>query len=304
MTEIQHLETEQRNNNTQHIDELSTIDMIKMINEEDKKVADAVEKNVELIAKAVDCIEAQIRKGGRLIYCGCGTSGRIGVLDAVECPPTYSTDPSLVQGIIAGGYSAMFQAVEGAEDDTKAGEMDLKERVFTSDDVLVGISASGRTPYVVGAMKYAKKLGANVISVTCCTNSEMGQNADIDITLLTGPEVITGSTRMKSGTAQKMVLNMLSTGTMIKLGKVYGNLMVDVMPTNQKLVKRCVSIVCTATGVTDRKAIESLEACQYNPKTAIVMIECNVEAETAKKMLAASKGKIARAILQFKGGHA
>ena len=142
---------------------------------------DAVEKNVELIAKAVDCIEAQIRKGGRLIYCGCGTSGRIGVLDAVECPPTYSTDPSLVQGIIAGGYSAMFQAVEGAEDDTKAGEMDLKERVFTSDDVLVGISASGRTPYVVGAMKYAKKLGANVISVTCCTNSEMGQNADIDI---------------------------------------------------------------------------------------------------------------------------
>lgn len=302
MNELQYIETEQSNELTRNIDELSTLDMVQMINDEDKKVAYAVEKNVELIAKAIDRTEAQIRKGGRLIYCGCGTSGRLGILDAVECPPTYSTDPSMVQGVIAGGQKAVFQAVEGAEDDFEAGEIDLKALDFKGNDVLVGISASGRTPYVIGAMKYACGVGAEVISVTCCTNSEMGRNAGIDITLLTGPEVITGSTRMKSGTAQKMVLNMISTGTMIKLGKVYGNLMVDVKPSNQKLIKRCVMIVCSATGVENDVAVNCLTACNYNPKTAIVMIVCDVNAETAKELLLESGDKIAAAIQKHKGG--
>jgi N-acetylmuramic acid 6-phosphate etherase len=296
MLDIEKIVTEQRNERTAHIDELSTLEMVRLINDEDKKVAYAVEETLEPIACAIDLITERMRKDGRLIYCGCGTSGRLGILDAVECPPTYSTEPELVQGIIAGGYSAVFHAVEGAEDNYEQGGLDLKEISFSARDILVGIAASGRTPYVIGAMNYAKSIGAAVISVTCCPGSKMGEIADIDIAPSPGPEVVTGSTRMKSGTAQKMILNMLSTGAMIKLGKVYGNLMVDVKPSNEKLIQRCISIVRTSALVSEEEAINALEQCGYNPKTAIVMLICKLEAEAAKELLVRAEGKIAKAV--------
>ncbi len=288
--------TEERNERTGNIDELSTIDMIRLINDEDKKVALAVEREAERISAAVDVIAGQLKAGGRLIYCGCGTSGRLGVLDAVECPPTYSTDPDMVVGLIAGGYDAMFRAVEGAEDDRALGEKDLRDIRFGREDVLVGIAASGRTPYVLGAMAYARSLGAPVISVTCCPGSPVTEAADIAIAPAPGPEVVTGSTRMKSGTAQKMVLNMLSTGAMIKLGKVYGNLMVDVKPSNEKLIDRCRRIVCTAAEVDGETAGEALEQCGWRPKTAIVMLRLGVDAEAARKLLDGSGGRVAAAL--------
>ncbi len=288
--------TEERNERTGNIDELSTIDMIRLINDEDKKVALAVEREAEHIAAAVDVIAGQLKAGGRLIYCGCGTSGRLGVLDAVECPPTYSTDPDMVVGLIAGGYDAMFRAVEGAEDDRALGEKDLRDIRFGREDVLVGIAASGRTPYVLGAMAYARSLGAPVVSVTCCPGSPVTEAADIAIAPAPGPEVVTGSTRMKSGTAQKMVLNMLSTGAMIKLGKVYGNLMVDVKPSNEKLIDRCRRIVCTAAEVDGETAGEALEQCGWRPKTAIVMLRLGVDAEAARKLLEDGGGRVAAAL--------
>lgn len=296
------IRTEERNERTAHIDELSTLDMVRLMNDEDKKVALAVEREAERIAEAVDVIAARLKAGGRLIYCGCGTSGRLGVLDAVECPPTYSTDPDMVVGLIAGGYNAMFRAVEGAEDDASLGEKDLREIRFDAGDVLVGIAASGRTPYVLGAMAYAKSVGARVVGVTCCPGSPVTEAADIAIAPSPGPEVVTGSTRMKSGTAQKMVLNMLSTGAMIKLGKVYGNLMVDVKPSNEKLVERCRRIVRAAAEVDDAAARAALDQCGYRPKTAIVMLRLGVDAGEAKTLLEQSDGRIAAA-LERRGKH-
>ena len=296
MVELQRIATEQRNPNTAHIDTLSTLDMVKLINQEDHNVADAVAAVTPKIAEAIDVIADRLSNGGRLIYSGCGTSGRLGILDAVECPPTYSTDPELVQGLIAGGYPAIFKAVEGAEDNFDLGRMDLEGIHFSEKDVLVGLAASGRTPYVLGAMEYAKKLGAAVIGVTCCPGSEIDQSADIGISPTPGPEVITGSTRMKSGTAQKMVLNMLSTGTMIKMGKVYGNLMVDVKPSNEKLVRRCITIVCAAAECDEQTAIAALEACGYHPKTAIVKILKNADTAHAEALLAQANGRIARVL--------
>ncbi|HIT33950.1 MAG TPA: N-acetylmuramic acid 6-phosphate etherase [Candidatus Faecousia intestinigallinarum] len=296
MVELKSIATEQRNPNTMHIDTLPTLDMVRLINREDHRVAEAVGAVAEQIAAAIDVIAEKLQQGGRLIYSGCGTSGRLGILDAVECPPTYSTDPEMVQGLIAGGYPAIFKAVEGAEDDRELGKQDLEGISFSSKDVLVGIAASGRTPYVLGAMEYAKGLGAPVIAVTCCPGSQIHQAADIAISPAPGPEVVTGSTRMKSGTAQKMVLNMLSTGAMIKLGKVYGNLMVDVKPSNEKLVRRCVTIVCSATECEEAAAVAALEACGYRPKIAIVMILCHVDAEQAKALLAKADGRVAKAL--------
>ena len=293
MVELKKIATEQRNTDTMNIDALPTLDMVKLINREDHKVAEAVGLVTDKIAQAVDVIADRLGKGGRLIYCGAGTSGRLGVLDAVECPPTYSTDPEMVQGLIAGGYPAIFKAVEGAEDSKELGVNDLKNISFGAGDVLVGIAASGRTPYVLGAMEYAKELGAVTVSVTCCPGSALDTFADIGIAPAPGPEVVTGSTRMKSGSAQKMVLNMLSTGAMIKLGKVYGNLMVDVKPSNEKLIRRCVTIVCAATECEEKAAVAALEACEYRPKTAIVMILCDVDAETARAMLEKADGRIA-----------
>lgn len=296
MVELQKIATEQRNPNTTHIDTLSTLEMVRLINQEDQKVALAVAQVAPEIARAIDVITRQLSQGGRLFYAGCGTSGRLGILDAVECPPTYSTDPELVQAIIAGGYPAIFRAVEGAEDDFDLGRRDLQERGFASQDVLVGLAASGRTPYVLGAMGYARELGAAVIAVTCCPGSEVDQMADIGIAPTPGPEVITGSTRMKSGTAQKMVLNMLSTGTMIKLGKVYGNLMVDVKPSNEKLIRRCVTIVREAVGCEEDQAVSALEACGYRPKVAIVMLLKKIDAEQARELLEQAQGRIARVV--------
>lgn len=296
MVELQKIATEQRNPNTMHIDTLSTLDMIRLINQEDHRVAEAVAEVTDKIAEAVDVIAERLSKGGRLIYCGAGTSGRLGILDAVECPPTYSTDPEMVQALMAGGYPAIFKAVEGAEDSKELGVQDMKNINFASDDVLVGIAASGRTPYVLGCMEYAKELGAPTVSVTCCPGSVLDNFADIGIAPCPGPEVITGSTRMKSGTAQKMVLNMLSTGSMIKLGKVYGNLMVDVKPSNEKLIRRCVTIVVNATGCDDAAATAALEACGYRPKTAIIMVLCGVNAEEAVALLDKADGRVAKVL--------
>ncbi len=294
--DLNSINTEQRNSKTTHIDTMSTLDMVKLINEEDKKVAIAVGEEAEHIAAAVDVIAGQLGQGGRLVYVGCGTSGRLGILDAVECPPTYSTDPEEVIGLIAGGNEAIFRAKEGAEDDPVQGVEDLKKINFSSRDVLVGIAASGRTPYVLGAMEYARKLGAHVIGISCSTGSQVEQAAEIAITPLPGPEVVTGSTRMKSGTAQKMVLNMLSTGAMIKLGKVYGNLMVDVKPSNEKLVERCKRIVCQATGVDYDTAARTLQACGYRAKVAIVMLKTGTDAHRAEQLLAQHDNRVAAAI--------
>lgn len=296
MVELQKIATEQRNPNTMNIDTLSTLDMVKLINREDHRVADAVGEVTDKIAQAVDVIAEKLAAGGRLIYCGAGTSGRLGILDAVECPPTYSTDPETVQALMAGGYGAIFKAVEGAEDSKKLGVEDMKNIHFSQKDVLVGIAASGRTPYVRGCMEYAKQLGAPTVAVTCCPGSELDQFADIGIAPAPGPEVVTGSTRMKSGTAQKMVLNMLSTGAMIKLGKVYGNLMVDVKPSNEKLIRRCVTIVCSAAECTEAEATKALEACDYRPKVAIVMVLRGVNADTACAMLQKAEGRIAKVL--------
>lgn len=296
MIQLDQLPTEQRNPMTSCIDRLSTLEMVQRINDEDKKVAFAVEKELGSIAEAVDTIYAALKSGGRLIYCGCGTSGRLGILDAVECPPTFSTDPEMVQGVIAGGEPALFKAVEGAEDNVAAGKEDMVNLNLSPKDILVGIAASGRTPYVLGAMAYAKEIGAKTVAVTCNKHSQMNAIADIPIGVEPGPEVITGSTRMKSGTAQKMVLNMLSTGAMIRLGKVYGNLMVDVKPTNEKLVRRAINIVATAANVDESEARKALEQCGYSAKTAIVMLVKGLPAAESERRLAENGGIVARAL--------
>lgn len=296
MLELSVIKTEQRNDRTTKIDRVSTLEIVRMINKEDQGVAAAVEQVLPQVAQAVDAIYQKLASGGRLFYSGCGTSGRLGVLDAAECPPTFGTDPELVQALIAGGPAALRKAVEGAEDDRGMGGKDLQKAGFTAADVLVGIAASGRTPYVIGAMEYAKELGARVVGLTCCPGSEVDRFADIGISPMPGPEVIAGSTRMKSGTAQKMVLNMLSTGVMIKLGKVYGNLMVDVKATNEKLTQRAVSIVCTAVGTDERAARDTLVQCGFSAKTAILMLLCGVNAKQAEALLASHGGRIADVI--------
>lgn len=296
MVELEKIPTEQVNPNTKNIDSLDTLGVLRLMNDEDKKIAYAVESELESIARAVDCISAQLRKGGRLFYVGCGTSGRLGILDAVECPPTFSTDPEMVQGIIAGGNSAIFKAKEGAEDNEAEGRKDLENVGLTDKDVVVGIAASGRTPYVLGAMAYAREIGAPTVSVSCNKGGPVYNAADYPIAVDAGPEVITGSTRLKSGTAQKMVLNMLSTASMISLGKVYGNLMVDVKPSNEKLRRRAVRIVSTAAGVDEQRATEALAEAGGRAKTAIVMLLCSTGREEAERLLASADGRIARAV--------
>ena len=263
------LTTEQRNAASANIDKVSTLEMVKIINDEDKKVAAAVEKVLPQIARAIEIIAEKISGGGRLFYIGAGTSGRLGVLDASECPPTFGVNSEMVQGIIAGGNYALTNAVEGAEDDKNLSIENLREKNFNSADVLVGIAASGRTPYVISAIEYAKKIGAVTCGVSCVENSALAKIVDIDITPVTGAEVITGSTRMKAGTATKMVLNMLTTGAMVKLGKVYGNLMVDVHATNEKLRDRAKRIVMAATGCDEVTAVELLKKFNGSAKSAI-----------------------------------
>ncbi len=299
MIKLSHIETEQKNERTKNIDLLTTKEALQLMNDEDKKVAGAVEKEIPHIAEAVEIIYEKMANGGRLIYCGCGTSGRLGILDAVECPPTFGTDPELIQGLIAGGVGAIMRAVEGAEDNFELGAEDLRSIQLSEKDVLVGIAASGRTPYVLGAITYAKSIGAKTISLTCSPGTQLNKMSDVAIVPLPGAEVITGSTRLKSGTAQKMILNMLSTSVMIKLGKVYGNLMVDVKASNEKLVERTVSIVRTVTGVDDCYAREILGKCGYSAKTAIVMIKCNLVVDKAEKALKKANGHISRVIEEY-----
>lgn len=255
MLNLEKLSTEARNPASSRIDKLDTLSMMRVMNDEDQKTALAVKAILPDIARAVDVIAARLKTGGRLFYMGSGTSGRLGILDAVECPPTYSTDPDLVQGLIAGGKEAIFRAREGAEDSLDKGADDIISHDLSAKDVLVGITASGRTPYVLGGMEEARHRGAFVIGLACSKEPDIACTADLMLICLPGPEVVTGSTRMKAGTVTKMILNMLSTGTMIRLGKVRGNLMIDVKATNEKLKERATRIVMTVTGM-DRAAAE------------------------------------------------
>ena len=291
------LPTEARNPATEQMDRLPTLEMLRLINEEDAKVAAAVAAELPNIAIAVDAITERFEQGGRLFYIGAGTSGRLGVLDASECPPTFSVPPSLFQGIIAGGDSALRNSSEGAEDSPEQGAADLAARDFTRQDTLIGIAASGRTPYVLGALAHTRKLGALAIALVCVPNSEMAAVADISIAPITGPEVLTGSTRLKAGTATKLVLNMISTGVMIRAGAVYGNLMVNVQTTNAKLVDRAQRIISAATGV-DQPTAAKLLGQAGTVKTAIVMQKLSLDRAAAEAKLKTAKGKLATLLQQ------
>jgi len=295
--EISKLHTEQRNKNSMNIDAGSTSEILKIINNEDKTVPLAVEKELPYIEQAVELIVAALKNEGRLLYFGAGTSGRLGVVDASECPPTFGTDLELIQGFIAGGKEAMFRAQEGAEDLEENGAKDVIAAKVNSKDVVCGIAASRRTPYVIGAVKKAKELGAKTLYLTCNPREEFNiKEVDVAICPYVGPEVLMGSTRMKSGTAQKLVLNMLTTASMIRLGKVYENMMIDLQMTNKKLVERSKRIVMTITGANYDEAADVLKKAEGHVKTALVMIKANVSAEEAKTRLQKSDGFVRKAV--------
>ena len=293
---LEGLLTEHVNPASRDIDARSTTDVLTIINAQDREIAAAVEAEIPHIARLVDAVVAAIEKGGQLFYIGAGTSGRLGVLDAAECPPTFNVPPDMVQGIIAGGEAALARATEATEDDPEQGKRDLLARGFTSRDVLVGIAASGRTPYVLGAIAAARELGAVTAGISCTPDSELSRQVDIAITPLPGPEVIAGSTRMRAGTATKLVLNMISTTVMIRLGYVYGNLMVNVQPRNQKLADRATRIISEAAGVTYDRAAELLDASGRDVKTAIVMEKLAVNRAEAQQKLAAVGGRVREAL--------
>jgi N-acetylmuramic acid 6-phosphate etherase len=296
MPSLDRLLTEQPNPASTRIDQVSTEEMLRIMNEEDQKVAGAVAREIPNIARAVDAIAAAIEAGGRLFYIGAGTSGRLGVLDASECPPTFSVPPDMVQGIVAGGEPALSRATETTEDDPAIGVRDLLARGFTARDVLVGLAASGRTPYVLGAVAEARRTGAVTIGISCTPDSELSRSVDIAIAPLPGPEIIAGSTRLKSGTAQKLVLNMLTTGTFIRLGHVFGNLMVNVQPKNTKLADRARRIVAEAAGISYERAGQMLEEAGNNVRTAILMARAGISRDEADRRLAAAGGRISRAL--------
>jgi len=292
--------TERVNPASRDIDARSTVEMLEIINQEDQKIAGAVEAEIPVIATAVDAIAEVIRKGWRLFYIGAGTSGRLGVLDAAECPPTFHVSRDLVQGIIAGGEAALARATEATEDDPAQGKRDLMARGFTPRDVLIGIAASGRTPYVLGAVAAARELGALTIGISCTPDSELSRAVKIAITPLVGPEVIAGSTRMKAGTATKLVLNMISTAVMIRLGYVYGNLMVNVEPKNSKLEDRAKRIIAESAGVSYEQAGELLGKSAGNVKVAIVMSRLAIDRVAAEARLAAAGGRVSGALQAVK----
>lgn len=289
--------TEYRNENTKNIDLLSTIDIVRKINEEDQIVARAVEDESTNIARAVDIIAKQFLVGGKLYYYGAGTSGRLGVLDASECPPTFGVTPDLVTGIIAGGDKALRLAVEGAEDNFELGVEDAQ--ILTKDDVCVVISASGNPKYLLGVLSYAEKIGCKTIAITCNHKAAILDEVGLGICVEVGPEVIAGSSRMKAGTAQKMVLNMLTTGAMIKIGKTYENFMIDLMPTNEKLKDRAIRIVSQIAGVNSSNALKTLLECDWSVKTAILMLQCSLSKDEAKELLRKNCGVLRRALASF-----
>lgn len=293
---IEKLLTEQRNPASEDIDTVSTEQMLGIMNGEDRKVAGAVEREIPAIARAVDAIAGALRHGGRLFYIGAGTSGRLGVLDASECVPTFGVPFELVQGIMAGGWEALYQPTEASEDDAAAGERDLINRGFTARDAVVGIAASGRTPYVLGAVRAAKAMGAVTSGISCTPDSELSRAVDFPIAPVTGPEVVTGSTRLKAGTATKLVLNMISTGVMIRLGYIYSNLMVNVQPNNEKLVDRARRIIAAAAGVSYERAAELLDASGHKVAAAIVMAKLDLGRDNAEERLAAAQGNLRAAL--------
>lgn len=296
MTDWSTLPTEQRNPASAEIDELATLDLVRLINREDAGVPRAVAKVLPELARAVDRVVAAVRSGGRLFYAGAGTSGRLGILDASECPPTYGTDPDLVQGLIAGGEGAVFRAVEGAEDEPDGAVEELDARGLRSTDIVAGIAASGVTLWVLGALDHARSLGCTTILVSCCPSAAAAVEADVKIVPEVGPEVVTGSTRLKAGTATKLVLNTLTTAAMVRLGKTFGNLMVDLKPTNAKLRDRSCRILAVLSGIDPEGARRRLEAAGWDLKLALVMGMGAVDAGRARRLLQTSGGRVKRAV--------
>lgn len=293
---MDHLTTEQSNPESSNIDTLSAIDIMRLINDEDQKVACAVQRELHSIAMAAEVIADRLAKNGRLVYLGAGTSGRLGVLDASECPPTFNAHPDQVVGLIAGGSMALTTSVEGAEDNESAAIADLKQRGLSERDVLVGIASSGRTPYVISGLQYAQSLGAFTIGLTCNQASELQPYTDLLIAPIVGPEVISGSTRLKAGTATKMVLNMLTTASMVLLGKTYGHWMVDLHATNTKLKARSIRMVATITGLSSEQSEAQLVKCHGEVKTAIVASRRSVQPECARELLRKAKGNLRRVL--------
>ena len=296
MIDLSVLVTESRNKETMGLDQMTPLEIVTVMNREDGKAVKAVGEVLPQIAQAIAWCTDSLKQKGRIIYIGAGTSGRLGVLDAVECPPTFGVSPDVVVGLMAGGTPAFVRAVEGAEDSQTMGEEDLKEIHLSPADIVIGLAASGRTPYVIYGLRYAKKIGCRTVAVSCNRDSEIGKEADLAIEPVPGPEVLTGSTRLKAGTVQKMVLNMISTGSMVGIGKVYQNLMVDVVQTNMKLITRAENIVMTATGCTREEARDSLEEAEGSVKLAITMILLQCGAKSAKTRLNRAGGYVRNAI--------
>jgi N-acetylmuramic acid 6-phosphate etherase len=287
--------TEQANPRSENLSSLSSAEIVQLMNDEDATVADAVKRVLPSIAMAIEAIVQRLKSGGRLFYVGTGTSGRLGVLDASECPPTFGVPPELVQAVIAGGYDACYRAVEASEDDARASETDLQERSFGSGDALVGIAASGKTPYTVGAIAFARQLGAFTVGLTCVPNSPITHAAEVSIVPVVGPEIVTGSSRLKAGTAQKMVLNMISTATMVRLGYVSGNRMSNLQAKNSKLRDRALRILMQETGLDREKAEELLQSSENNLSVALVMMRANASRDKAVEALRSTKGKVEEA---------
>ena len=296
MIDLSVLVTESRNKETMGLDQMTPLEIVTVMNREDGKAVEAVGEVLPQIDQAIAWCTDSLKQKGRIIYIGAGTSGRLGVLDAVECPPTFGVSPDVVVGLMAGGTPAFVKAVEGAEDSQTMGEEDLKEIHLSPADIVIGLAASGRTPYVIYGLRYAKKIGCRTVAVSCNRDSEIGKEADLAIEPVPGPEVLTGSTRLKAGTVQKMVLNMISTGSMVGIGKVYQNLMVDVVQTNMKLITRAENIVMTATGCTREEARDSLEEAEGSVKLAITMILLQCGAKSAKTRLNRAGGYVRNAI--------
>ena len=296
MIDLTKLVTETRNPNTMDLDQMTPLELVSVMNQEDLNVVVGVKEVLPQVAQAIEWAVSSLEAGGRIVYFGAGTSGRLGVLDAVECPPTFGVSPDVVVGLIAGGEKAFVRAVEGAEDSLELCEEELKKIALNKDDIAIGIAASGRTPYVIGGLRYARSLGCKTVAIACNKGSEVGKEAELAIEPSCGPEVLTGSTRLKAGTAQKMILNMISTGSMVGVGKAYQNLMVDVQQTNKKLVVRAQNITMAATGCTREEAAQALEQADGNAKLAIVMLLTQMPAEEAKAKLEAAHGHVRGAL--------